>query len=171
MSDTVQPASIQSELADILRRLTALETGSPNGMTLLASATGAQINGISQTTNLPIGSAATPTFTLTRPVPLLVLGLSSVGTGSNLTTTDFSCQVSVSGIFSAPLQSVFATRPVDAGNIEIIVPVSSFLVCTPSQALIDARSGSFAAQWRGLNNETDFASFGPWSLYVFQLSG
>jgi hypothetical protein len=87
MPDTVLPSSIGTELNDILRRLTALETGRPSAMTLLG-----EVYLPNESVAYPLGTTffglaeTIVSFTLTRPTPILfnaaLLFFTSGGTAS-----------------------------------------------------------------------------------------
>src|SRR5579859_7624949 len=76
------------EIAALAARVTKLESFPPNGITLITHASGAGGVTITQASDAVLDVATTASFTTIRPVPLLIIGQTAVGTDGNFVLTE-----------------------------------------------------------------------------------
>ncbi len=183
MPDVVLPATISSELADVLRRLTALESSPPAGMTALASTTfsSGAFAWIATWANMNTTSLLLPA--LLRPVPLLIVGSANFyASGGTATYGAMRMIVTDSLAHTTPLKDV-SGNPITSdlafctNGSGISTPTFVIVATLPAQAASASMVIFQYVLWPDTSNTTTVNLPGPLlatdtcSIEVFQLAG
>lgn len=171
---TAQPADLGTILSDFERRLQALETSPPGALRLLTS-----VSPVTSTSPVHISAPATgavfpglttPSFTLTRPTSILVLGFGNFFKFGS--TSNAFIRLKLSSGDSSPTASWPNTET--SGSPNLVHKTTLYIVVTLAP-------GTYTAHWEGdLIGGTDNVQVGigfltppeqPAAIHVFQLGG
>ena len=89
--------SVSEVVSSIHARLTKLESFPPSGMTLLASYTNNTGVNFSGSAEAIITGLKTPTFTTIRPLPVFVIGTTTIGAQAQEASAQYETRVVISG--------------------------------------------------------------------------
>ncbi len=156
--------SVAEELASIHARLTKVESFPPSAMTLLASYTNNAGVNFSGSTEAIITGLKTPTFTTVRPLPVFIIGTTTIGAQAQEASAQYETRVVVTGQLLGNWSYASWSASTGAATAWNYFPCTSMV----SGILPD---GTWTAQYnaRDLLNVGGNASFT--SIYVFAMGG